>query len=243
MEEAMPTPFILKLEHGAELSDEDRRVLEHAVGRVRHFGSRTDLIREGDRPEDVHVILEGFACRYKVLPDGGRQIMAYLIPGDFCDLHVSILDEMDHTIGTLTACKVALLPRTTVMNLTTAHLAIARALWWATLVDEGILREWLVSMGRRPAGKRLAHLFCELLLRLQAVGRATENSFELAMTQNQLANTLGMTEVHLNRMVHQLRSDGLIRLKGRTIVIPDVGKLMAFAEFNPNYLHLKKRRR
>jgi CRP-like cAMP-binding protein len=237
----MAAPFILKLEHGAELSNEDRKALGEAIGGARQFRPREDLIREGDRPDNVHVILEGFCCRYKVVPDGGRQIVAYLIPGDFCDWNVPILGEMDHNIGALTTCKVAALPHRAVEALTAKHPTIARALWWATLVDEGILREWLVGIGRRPADKRLAHLFCELLLRLQIVGHATHDSFELRITQAQLADTLGITEVHVNRTFQQLRADGLITRKGHAVTINDVDRLKAFADFNPNYLHLKKR--
>jgi CRP-like cAMP-binding protein len=237
----MPTPFVLKLEYGAALSDQDRLVLEQAVWDVRQFKPRHDLILENDSPENVHVILEGFACRYKLLPDGTRQIMAYLVPGDCCDLHVPILSKIDHTIGTLTACKVAFLPHTVIEDLTARSRNITRALWWSTLVDQGILREWLVNMSRRPADKRLAHLLCELLVRLQAVGLATDNSFVLPLTQRQLADTLAMTGVHLNRIVRQLRLDGLITLKGHTVTIPDVERLTSFAEFNPNYLHLSQR--
>jgi CRP-like cAMP-binding protein len=238
----MPTPFVLKLEYGAELSGQDRQALGQAVRDVRQFKPRHDLILEDDCPENVHVILEGFACRYKRLPDGGRQIMAYLIPGDCCDLHVPILSRIDHTIGTLTACKVALLPHTVIEDLTAQSPSITRALWWATLVDAGTVREWLINMSRRPADKRLAHLLCELLVRLQVVGLATENSFVLPLTQRQLADTLAMTEVHLSRIVRQLRLEGLITLKGHTITIPDVEQLNVFAEFNPNYLHLTQHR-
>ncbi|MBM6583059.1 Crp/Fnr family transcriptional regulator [Microvirga sp. BT689] len=209
----MPTPFIRKLEYGAGLSDQDRQVLEQAVHDVRQFKPRHDLILEDDSPENIHVILEGFACRYKRLPDGTRQIMAYLIPGDCCDLHVPILSRIDHTIGTLTPCKVAFLPHIVIEDLMSQSRSITRALWWATLVDAGTVREWLINMSRRPADKRLAHLLCELLMRLQAVGLATENSFVLPLTQRQLADTLAMTGVHLNRIVRQLRLDGLIMLK------------------------------
>jgi CRP-like cAMP-binding protein len=238
----MSTPFVRKLEYGAGLSDEDKRVLEQAVRDVRQFKSRHDLILEDDSPENVHVILEGFACRYKRLPDGGRQIMAYLVPGDCCDLHVSILSRIDHTIGTLTPCKVALLPHTVVEDLMSQSRSITRALWWATLVDAGTTREWLINMSRRPADKRTAHLLCELLVRLQAVGLATNNSFVLPLTQRQLADTLAMTGVHLNRIVRHLRLEGLITLKGHTVTIPDVERLKSIADFNPNYLHLTQRR-
>ena len=124
----MSTPFVLKLEYGAGLSDHDRQVLEHAVRDVRQFKPQHDLILEDDSPEYVHVILEGFACRYKRLPDGTRQIMAYLIAGDCCDLHVSILSKIDHTIGTLTACKIALLPHTVIEDLMSQSRSITRAL-------------------------------------------------------------------------------------------------------------------
>ena len=237
----MPTPFGRKLEYGAGLSDQDRQVLEHAVRDVRQFKARHDLILEDESPENVYVILEGFACRYKRLPDGGRQIMAYLVPGDCCDLHVSILSRIDHTIATLTACKVAFLPHTVIEDLMSQSRSITRALWWATLVDAGTVREWLINMSRRPADKRLAHLLCELLMRLQAVGLATDNSFVLPLTQRQLADTLAMTGVHLNRIVRQLRLEGLITLKGHTITIPDVERLKSFSDFKPNYLHLTPR--
>jgi len=180
--------------------------------------------------------------RYKLLPDGGRQIMAYLVPGDFCDLHVSILGEMDHGIGALSACEVAYISRRTVEDLTTNRPAITRALWWATLVDEGTLREWLVNMGRRPADQQMAHLFCELLVRLQSVGLATQTSYEFPLTQAELADTLGVSDVHVNRMLQQLRADGLITLQGKRLTIPDVERLHEFAGFDPNYLHLTKRR-
>lgn len=238
----MTTPFVRKLEYGAGLSDQDRQVLEQAVRDVRQFKPRHDLILEDDSPENVHVILEGFACRYKLLPDGTRQIMAYLVPGDCCDLHVPILSRIDHTIGTLTVCKVAFLSHTVIEDLTRQYPSITRALWWSTLADQGTLREWLVNMSRRPADKRTAHLLCELLVRLQAVGLATNNSFVLPLTQRQLADTLAMTGVHLNRIVRQLRCEGLITLKGHTITIPDVERLKSFAEFSPNYLHLSQRR-
>jgi CRP-like cAMP-binding protein len=118
-----------------------------------------------------------------------------------CDLHVSILGEMDHAISTLHRCKIVLIPRNIIADITENHGRINRALWWATLVDAATLREWLINMGRRPADKQLAHLLCELLLRLQAVGLASENSYEFPVTQAELADTLEITTVHVNRMI------------------------------------------
>jgi CRP-like cAMP-binding protein len=235
-------PLIAKLEHGAELSDEDRAVLEKTISKVRSIGAREDLIQEGDKPDYVHVIVEGFACRYKMLPDGKRHIMAWLVPGDLCDLHISILGEMDHAIGTLAPSTIAYLPRERIEELTSRHPAITRALWWATLVDEAILREWLVSAGSRSVDKRMAHLFCELLLRLQSVGCVRDNSFEFPLTQEELGDTLGVSTVHINRVLQELRGNGLITLKNKTLTIHDFLALQTFAEFNPNYLHLKNGR-
>jgi len=233
--------LVRKLDHGAELSAADVKALESSVTAVRQIEIHEDLIEEGDRPEFVHVVLEGFAYRYKTLEDGGRQIMAWLVPGDFCDLHVAILGEMDHNIGTLSASKIALIRPDAVVELTQTSASLSRALWWASLVDEAILREWLVGMGRRSADRQIAHLFCELLVRLQAVGRAPGNVLKMPVTQAQLADTVGMTTVHVNRTVQQLRELGLITWRDRTLTITDVDGLQAFADFDANYLHLNKR--
>jgi CRP-like cAMP-binding protein len=237
----MFNPLIRKLEYGARLTDEDRVVLRDLISRTRRVARHADISREGERPEDVHLVVEGFACRYKLLPDGRRQIMAFLVPGDFCDLHVAILDEMDHSIGTGWGCTVVDIPRPVIEDLTAHHPRITRALWWATLVDEGTLREWLVNMGQRDANRQLAHLVCELLVRLQIVGLASENSFEFPITQEDIADTLGITSVHVNRVLQELRGQGLLEWRSKRLRIPDVERLIAFAEFDPKYLHLKRR--
>ena len=226
-----------KLEAFAPLSEADRHLLDAVIREARDVGSREDLIREGDAPGDVRLILAGFACRYKRLAGGRRQIMAYLVPGDFCDLHVFILREMDHTIATLSPCRVVDIPRERILEMTERP-ALGRALWWATLVDEATLREWLVNIGARPAEQRVAHLLCELLLRLRTVGLANGDSYELPITQAELADTVGLTNVHVNRVLQRLRGDGLITLRGKRLVIPDVERLNAFSGFTPNYLHL-----
>jgi CRP-like cAMP-binding protein len=226
-----------RLEGLGPLSAEDRRLLDDVIRDDREVGPRDDLIKEGDDPDDVLLILEGFACRYKLTRDGKRQIAAYLVPGDFCNLHVFILKAMDHNIGTLSACRIVAIPRARILELTERP-AIARALWWATLVDEAILREWLVSLGRRDAAQRLAHILCELLHRLRAVGLAKGSSYELPLTQVDLADTLGLSTVHLNRSLQALRNEGLITLKDKHVVILHPTRLTELAGFNPNYLHL-----
>jgi CRP-like cAMP-binding protein len=239
---SLSDPVVRKLEFAAQLSEDDRRTLHELVSEVRAFGPREDIIPEGARPNEVHAVLEGYACRYKMLADGSRQIMAWLVPGDMCDLHVSILGEMDHGIATLSACRIGFIPREAVEALTEQGGRLNRALWWATLVDEAVLREWMVGMGRRPADKQIAHLFCELRLRLRSVGLVSDATFELPVTQEEMADTVGMTPVHVNRVLQQLRQAGLIALKGKALTILDVERLEAFADFDPNYLHLQKRR-
>ncbi|HEY8617679.1 Crp/Fnr family transcriptional regulator [Phenylobacterium sp.] len=231
--------LVRKLRHGAELSPLDEAALVGAIHDGKRLAARQTVVSEGDRPRDVHVILDGFACRYKILPDGGRQIMAWLVPGDFCDLHVAILGAMDHGIATLTPSRLGTIPPADVDRLSRTSPALSRALWWATLVDEAILREWLVTMGRRPADRQVAHLFCELLVRLQSVGLADGNRIELPITQGDLADAAGLTAVHVNRVVQQLRADGLIDWSDRTLTVHDPRALAEFADFRPNYLHLK----
>ena len=231
-------PLILKLESLAPLSDDDRAVLERISANPQHVEPGTDLIREGDKPDGVYLILDGIACRYKLRASGARQIMAYLVPGDYCDLDVALLKAMDHAIGTLSACQVVRIDLDTIQGLLQRHPGITHALRLATLVDEATLREWLVNVGRRSGEERIAHLMCELLLRLRAVGRTTGDGYALPITQEDLADTTGLTSVHVNRMLRGLRERGLIELSERQLQILDLPGLEALAEFKPNYLHL-----
>ena len=184
----MQNPFIQKLEHGCDLTDDDRVQLQRATAHPVLIAKGHTLIHEGDVPKNVHVILEGFACRYKQMDNGKRQITAYLLPGDLCDLHVNILREMDHSIGTLTPCKVARVPPETIEWLMSSSLRINRALWWAALIDVSTCRAWMTSMGQQTGERQIGHLLCELLARLQAVGWADNNSYELPLTQRAAAH-------------------------------------------------------
>lgn len=238
---ALTNPLIRKLERFAPLSDADRSLLEQICANPRIVPPQTDLAREGDRPDGVFVVLSGFACRHKLRASGARQINAYLVPGDLCDLDVALLDEMDHTITTLSTCMVVRLAPELIADLLTHHPQIARALRKNTLVDEATLREWLMNVGRRSSVERMAHLFCELLLRFRAVGLAPENSYPLPLTQVDLADTTGITSVHVNRSLKELRQGGLIELRGARLTILDYARLRALAEFRANYLHLGDR--
>ncbi|SFU36496.1 Crp/Fnr family transcriptional regulator [Halomonas korlensis] len=233
----MTTPLINKLGRFMELTSEEERILEGAVRRRATIKKGVDIISEGQKPDEVRLIAEGWACRYKRLENGEQHIMAYLIPGDICDLYTSILDQMDHSIRSLTPLKVIIFSPDEPSNLMEHNLRLARALIWSSLVDEAILREWLVNAGTRTADKRLAHLFCELLLRSRAAGLTQDNSFELPLTQAELGESMGITHVHINRVLRKLHRGNLIYLENKRMFILDWERLKEYTQFNPNYLH------
>lgn len=238
----MANRFVEKLQLYASLSDEDVALLTRITAKSRKIAARYDLIREGDRPGPVFVMLEGWACRYKLLPEGGRQIMAFLMPGDTCDMHVAVLAEMDHGIQTLTKSRVATIDRGEMHGLLEAHPEITRALWLTQLVDESTLRAWIVSMGRRTSVARIAHLMCELYLRARNVGLVTANEMEMPLTQIVIADALGLTPVHVNRVLRQLRLADAMTVHEGSLTIDDPAKLAAIAGFDDNHLHRRLRR-
>jgi CRP-like cAMP-binding protein len=231
-------PLFRKLANFASLSAEEANALQECCGDVRVFAPGEDMIAQGDRTGGVRLLLDGFACRYKVLEDGRRQIVAYFVPGDLCDLRVFILKRMDHSIGALAASRVAIIAPDDILRLTSQFPNLTRALWWCTLVEEAIAREWIVNIGQRNARERMGHLFCELLFRFRAVGLSQGNSCTLPLTQVELAETLGLSSVHVNRTLQELRRQKLITLEGGTLTIEDFDKLKEVTFFNPDYLHL-----
>ena len=235
-------PLTLKLSSFTDLSATDRTHLDHLARSPTRMRAGEDLIREGDRPERVFLLLSGWAYRYKVLADGKRQIVAYLLPGDLCDAHIFILGKMDHSIGLLSNATVATVSRETMIDVTERSPAIARALWWSTLVDEAVLRHWLINVGQRDAYHRIAHLFCELWERASQVGLVSGGAFDLPLTQEQLGDTLGMTSVHTNRVLQRMRGEGIITFESKRLIIRDMQGIRRAADFNPNYLHLTRRK-
>lgn len=237
----MDNPLTAKLRNFGPISDNDAAELDRLCSDVSRYQAKQDLIKEGDRPEVVFLLVEGWACRYKILPDGRRQIMAYLVPGDLCDVHIFILKQMDHSMGLLSDAKVAAISKGKMLKVFDERPALGRALWWSTLTDEAVLREWLVNLGQRDAYERIAHLLAELWLRLRMVGRTAGGEFILPLTQADLGDTLGLTPVHVNRTLQRLRLEKLIDLAKGHLRIPDLPKLMAVTQFEPNYLHLDAR--
>lgn len=236
----MRSPLTLKLRHSGYLNEDDSAILDSLCARPRTVESGINVVHEGDPPGHVHLIVEGFACRYKTLPDGQRQILGLLLPGDFCDLQSSTLRYLDHSTATLTTCALVELPQRTVDDLTLAPTPIARAFWWGALVDESVQREWLANVGQRPAAKRLAHLFYELLLRLRRVERASPHECECPFTLSDMSEMLGLTAVHISRVLRELREARLISLSHRRLEVPSPDRLRAFCDFDARYLHLRE---
>jgi CRP-like cAMP-binding protein len=231
-------PLVQKLEQFVRLSPVDRDILDHVASeRVRAFGPRADIVREGDKPGDVHLILSGWACRYKQLEDGRRQVISFFLPGDICDPNICILREMDHSIGTITPVTMADLSRDFFDKIGSGHPQIAEALRWETLVNASIQREWTMNLGQRTALERMAHLICEVFFRLRFAGLTDGDTCEFPLTQADLADATGLSKVHVNRTLQELRSAKLIVLKGKSLLVPQLDRLMDVALFNANYLH------
>ena len=234
----MSHPLIRKLESYGPLPEDDKELIRSLTRTVKHCEAHTDIIREGEKPSDVILILDGFAYRYKALANGDRQIVAYLLPGDFCDLHVFLLGEMDHSIAALTDAQTAKLSRQSILDLLDRP-AISRAMLMATLVDEATLREWLINIGQRSAEHRVAHFLCEWHRRLKAIGLTSHEGCELPLTQAEIGETMGLSTVHVNRTMQALRDKQLILIGRKRMVIPDMERLCRHCGFRPNYLHLE----
>lgn len=230
--------LIRKLGRFVPLNDAERAALEQLCRNPRTYRQGTDLIHEGDKPQSVFLILKGWAFRYKQLADGSRQIMAYLLPGDLCDIQIFLFEKMDHSIGLLSDAEVVKIPAAEILDLMDRFPRIERALMWATLVDEATLREWLLNVGQRSALQRVSHLISELCVRLSVVGLVDEEgAFTLPLTQTELADTTGMTTVHTNRTLQRLRKDGLIATSHGRLTILDTAGLAEVGGFNAAYLH------
>nr|WP_206046444.1 Crp/Fnr family transcriptional regulator [Novosphingobium panipatense] len=229
----------LHLSAFVRLSADDREMLAKALTkRVRVLPPRHDIISEGDRPRFVNVILDGWAQRYKQMADGRRQILSFFVAGDLCDTNVFILRKMDHSLSTVTQVKLAEISQFEFQEIMENSPRISQALWWSELVTVATQREWTTNIGQRTAYERIAHLFCEIFMRLRTIGQTDANGCEFPMTQAEIAEATGLTQVHVNRTIQDLRRNQLIELRGRRLQVLDLGRLEKAAMFNPNYLHL-----
>ncbi|QAY79430.1 Crp/Fnr family transcriptional regulator [Sphingosinicella sp. BN140058] len=234
---------LLKLRARDEISDEEERAIRAAVERIEEIPADKVYIRHDVPLDTCTLLLDGIMCRFKDLRNGERQITELHVAGDFADLHSFTLKRLDHDILCLTPCRVAVVPHEKVREITEAYPHLARVYWFGTNLDAAIHREWELSLGRRTAAARIAHLFCELYVRLEIVGLARDHQYELPLTQADIAECLGLTSVHVNRMLKELRQQQLVEFSGGRIEIRDWAGLQRLAEFNPSYLYLERRPR
>lgn len=235
--------LLLKLRVRDLVVPQEEEVLRASVAEIREHPAGRTIIRSGTTLSASTLLIEGIVCRYKDLADGQRQIMELHIAGDFVDLHGFLLKRLDHNIGTMTPVRIALVPHDALRGITETHPHLGRMLWFSTLLDAAIHREKILSIGRRSAVARIAHILCELMVRLRLVGLADETGYALPLTQADLADVTGLTSVHVNRMLKKLRDEKLLTFRGGKVAIEDWEGLQRLAEFDPTYLHLERRPR
>jgi CRP-like cAMP-binding protein len=228
---SVAAPFLLRLARAAELDRDDAAFVEHMTRNFDEVPADRQLLAEGDRPEVVHVILEGLACRYRMLSDGRRQILAFLVPGDACDFDAFLLAQVDHSLATLAPSLVASISRQDVEMAMAKRPRLARALRRSMQQDVALLRDWLVNVGRRNAYERMAHLLWELYLRHAMVEKVAEPCFRLPLTQSDLADALGLSTVYVNKTITRLRAAGVIETDRRQIRILRPDELRAIVGF------------
>jgi CRP-like cAMP-binding protein len=227
-----------RVELRRQLSEMDKAALQQAVDRTFVVSAREEIAREGATLSSSTLLLSGFAARSHMTEAGTQQITALHIPGDFIDLHSFPLKVMDHTVVAITECTLATFPHSALEQIVASRPNLTMALWLLTTLDAAIHREWLVSMGATSSDAHMAHLFCEIFMRLRAVGLTCGNKFPFPMTQHQLAASLGISDVHVNRVLQELRGRSLIRFDGKEAVILDWPALVRLGQFDPMHLHL-----
>jgi CRP-like cAMP-binding protein len=238
----LPTPSALQhtrlwISAGLEAADHD--ALFSACDDIRAVNAGTDLLRQRTTTNDLYILLEGWAARYRLMEDGSRHIRALALPGDICNVDALRFDALDYGVMMLTSGTVAVLPRHRADVLLAARPAIGYAFWSLALAENSILAEWSASIGRRSAQQRVAHFLCELLVRLTAIGEADGFAFDLPLTQEQIGDSLGLTGVHVNRTVNSLRLMGLVTVHHRRVTIHGWSELSALCGFRPAYLRLE----
>lgn len=238
---AVRNPWTMKMEQFTSFSDADRTRLDTLItAKQRRFAAHEDIIADGAHSAYCHVLIEGLACRYKILPDGERQIVAFLVPGDLCDAEIFILKTMDHGVGTLTPTITAMIHSDQMKSLLREVSCMSEALWWGTMTDLAVLRERIVDHGRRDATERIAHMLYELLVRYRVVGEGNDDIFDFPITQTDLADATGLTPSHVNRVLQRFRDEGVIELRSRTLRVRDPERLKEIGMFNAAYLHLDR---
>jgi CRP-like cAMP-binding protein len=233
----MLSSLFLMGRHREDLSNEELNALEDAAGSVTTYAAREEMVHHGTDVTHSMLLVEGFVCRYMDGLDGERQLVALHVPGDFVDLHGFPLRRLDHDIASLTEVKVANYPHLALSKLILDHPNLGRMLWFSTLLDAAMHREWIFRLGRLGAIGRVAHFFAEIGRRLQMVGLSDGCSFPLPFHQSDLAEACGITAVHVNRVLRELRERKIVTFKNGQVVVSDILALHAIAEFDDGYLY------
>jgi CRP-like cAMP-binding protein len=231
-------PMLRKLSKWSVLDEQDRQAVLALPHETATIGKGNYIVRDGDKPKRSCVLLSGFAYRHKLVGNGGRQILSVHMSGDVVDLQNSLLKIADHDVQALTEAVVAFIPVGAVRKLAFSRPAVGMAMWYDTLVDASVHREWTANVGRRDARTRMAHLLCEFGVRLQDAGLGTLHSYEMPMTQEQLADCTGLTSVHVNRTLKSFDREGLTQRTLRSVAIGDWDALAKAGDFDTRYLHL-----
>jgi CRP-like cAMP-binding protein len=234
---------LMKLRARDEISAQEEQAIRALLGELRDYPADKTVIERDVLLDQCTLLIEGIMCRYKDLRDGQRQITELHVDGDFADMHSFTLKRLDHNVMTLTPCRVAMIPHERMKAITEQHPHLTRVYWFGTNLDAAIHREWEVSLGRRTALSRVANLFCELQVRLGIVGLADGEGYDLDLTQTDIAECLGLTSVHVNRTLKELRERGLMTFRSGRVRIDDQAGLRRVAEFDPAYLYLERRPR
>ena len=234
------SPMLRKLQLWMKFDEADQNAVLNLPHQVRKFGPGQYIVRDGEKPVHSCLLMSGFAYRHKITGDGRRQIMSIHMKGDVVDLQNSLLRRSDHNVQALTNIQVALMPVEAVQELAFNRPTVGKAMWYETLVDASVFREWTLNVGRRDARARTAHMLCEFALRLEVAGLGEQCDYQLPMTQDQLGDALGLTPVHVNRTLKALEKDGLIERNKRSVKIANWQNLATVGDFDSNYLHLEQ---
>lgn len=232
--------LLMKLRARDDVSAEEEAILREAVAETRTYPAKATIVPAGQVLTFSTLLVRGLMCRFKDLSDGKRQMTEIHVEGDFADLHSFTLKRLEHSVMALTPCEIAVVPHERLQRITENHPHLTRLLWFSTNLDAAIHREWVLSLGRRSALARTAHLFCELHVRLGLVGLTEGLSYDFDVTQADLAECLGLTPVHVNRTLKELREQGLVEFRNSRVKIGSLEGLRDVAEFDGEYLHLEK---
>lgn len=228
-----------KLRVRSEIAPEEERAIRGLIAETRRVGPDQFVVRAGQELDSSLLLIEGWLARSKDLSSGDRQVMELHVAGDFADLHGFTLKRLDHDLISVSESTLGVVPHERVMEMCERFPRLARVYWQSTNIDAAITREMALSLAQRSAISRMAHLFCELHVRLGIVGKTDGDSFPFPLTQRELSECLGLTVVHVNRTLQELRRRRLVEAGNRQVRILDRGALEALAEFDPSYLYLK----